>query len=165
MSTLRVDTIANTAGVTSNRVLQVANFSTNAVASGTTLIPIDDTIPQNTEGNEYMSLAFTPVSATSNLKIDIVAQVWNSATAAMTAALFQDSITNSIGAVFRGALSSSGEPLAFTVYVASASTSTRTYKVRAGGSLASTTTFNGTVGNRILGGAITSSITITEYAT
>jgi hypothetical protein len=145
-------------------VLQVINFTTGAVASGTTTIPIDDTIPQNTEGNEYMSLAFTPVSATSNLKIDIVAQVWNNTSSAMSAALFQDSITSAIGAVFRGALPSSGEPLTFTVYVASASTSTRTYKVRVGSNAASTTTFNGTLGNRMFGGVMASSITIMEIA-
>lgn len=34
------------------QVLQVVSYQTGAVATGTTTIPPDDTIPQITEGNE-----------------------------------------------------------------------------------------------------------------
>ena len=46
-------------------LLQTVSYQTGAVATGTTIIPFDDTIPQITEGNEFMTLAITPRSATS----------------------------------------------------------------------------------------------------
>jgi hypothetical protein len=50
------DTLApNTAG----KVIQVVHVQDGAYASGTTTIPLDNTIPQNTEGTEFMSLAIT----------------------------------------------------------------------------------------------------------
>ncbi|HXJ72736.1 MAG TPA: hypothetical protein VNM37_07775, partial [Candidatus Dormibacteraeota bacterium] len=62
---------ANTAYVDRVAVQQVVVTQTGAVATGTTLIPLDDTIPQKTEGDEYMTLAITPKSATSKLVIEI----------------------------------------------------------------------------------------------
>ncbi len=53
-------------------VQQVVVTQTGAVASGTTVIPYDDTIPQNTEGDEYITRSITPKSATSKLVIDVV---------------------------------------------------------------------------------------------
>ena len=48
------------------QVLQVVNYQTGALASGTTTMPTDNTIPQNTEGTEFMTLAITPRSASSD---------------------------------------------------------------------------------------------------
>src|ERR1041385_5219094 len=45
---------------TAGLALQLASTSYNAAATGTTTVPIDDTVPQNTEGDEYMSRAITP---------------------------------------------------------------------------------------------------------
>ncbi len=44
---------------------------TGTVATGTTVIPADNTIPQITEGVEFMTLAFTPKIATSRLEIEV----------------------------------------------------------------------------------------------
>jgi hypothetical protein len=44
-------------------ILQVQRTDTGVVATGTTLIPFDNTPPQNTEGDQYMSQAITPSSA------------------------------------------------------------------------------------------------------
>jgi hypothetical protein len=60
------------AKVASGAVVQVVNAVTGSVSTGTTIIPADDTIPQITEGNEYMTLAVTPLSATNKLRIDVV---------------------------------------------------------------------------------------------
>lgn len=48
-------------------ITKVQNYATAAVATGTTQTPVDDTIPQVTEGTEFMSSAFTPLSASSSL--------------------------------------------------------------------------------------------------
>jgi hypothetical protein len=51
------------------RIAQELVSETGAVATGTTQIPIDDTIPQNTEGDQYLSLAITPTNALSTFKV------------------------------------------------------------------------------------------------
>src|SRR5215475_8044537 len=145
-------------------VLQVVSFETGAVATGTTIIPFDDTIPQITEGNEYMTCSITPKSATSRLIVDVT---WNgtnsSATATMTVALFQDSNANAIAAApyaYPGASYAFG--VRFMHTMTSGTTSTTTFRVRAGSATAGTTTFNGAAGARIYGGVMASSIVITE---
>ena len=55
-----------------SKFLQEISAETGAVATGTTIIPYDDTIPQITEGTEFMTLAITPISATSKLIIEVV---------------------------------------------------------------------------------------------
>lgn len=151
---------------TAGTVLQVVNYTTGAVATGTTTIPSDDTIPQNTEGNQYMTLAITPTSATSKLRIDVVVQLAHSASGGrILAALFQDSTANALAASTQGFVDAS-KPLmlSFTHYMTSGTTSSTTFNVRAGSAQAGTTTFNGSAGARLYGGVSSSSITITEIA-
>lgn len=57
------------------RVLQVAYVSTGTDITDTVGIPVDATIPQITEGTQALSLAFTPVSATSELHFEIVTHI------------------------------------------------------------------------------------------
>ena len=79
-------------------VRQVVNVMDGAVDTGTTQMVGDDSIPQNTEGDEYMTLAITPKSVTNKLKIEVVAVLSNSsaATHSMLVALFQDAGANAI---------------------------------------------------------------------
>jgi len=144
--------------------IQTVNVQDGTVATGTDVLPQDLSIPQNDEGDEYMTLAITPTSATNKLKIEIV---FIGATTAgdLSVALFQDSTA--------GALSSSGissgnanvlRPIAFSHYMTAGTTSATTFKVRAGGGSSNTTTFNGISGAVIFGGVSASSITITEIA-
>jgi hypothetical protein len=148
-----------------NKIIQVVNTQTGAVATGTTVMPYDDTIPQNTEGDEYFSLSITPTSATSKLKIDVVFFAEHSlATARHTAALFQDSIAGALAcgnAVSISGIGSSGM-ISYSHYMTSGTTSSATFKVRCGGNGAGTLTFNGSGGVRRDGGIMASSITITE---
>jgi len=152
--------------VSSGTVLQIVNYQTGAVATGTTLIPPDDTIPQNTEGNEYMSLAITPRSATSKLLIEVTFLAAPNANQYITCALFQDSTANALSAVTEVNGSADWSvTLSFSHVMTSGTTSSTTFKVRGGGNTAGTTTFNGSVsaGVRVFGGVSGSSITITEY--
>lgn len=145
-------------------VLQIVQTQDSAVATGTTVMPLDDTIPQNTEGNEFMTLAIAPKSADSRLKIEVVCNVAHSVAGLTGAALFVDSTADALAAVDQetgGANRTANHK--FTFDVASGSTAARTYKVRAGSGAAGTTTFNGTAGGRRLGGVYASSIIITEY--
>ena len=151
---------AGTGGI----VVQVVNVQTGAVATGTTQIPYDDSIPQKTEGDEYMTLAITPISATNKLKIDIVFECSADNDYELTVALFQDEITNALAAMpDRTYGNDYPANIKFTHYMTSDTTSEIIFKVRAGPSGGTNLTFNGQdAGNRKLGGVMASSITITE---
>lgn len=163
--TLPAETGTARTTVSSGTVLQVVNYQTGAVATGTTQMPYDDTIPQNTEGNEYMSLAITPKSATSKLVIQIIAMFTGNPGAGMslTLALFQDSTANALAAIDSYQTTNGGVlTIPLIHYMTSGTTSSTTFKVRAGMASAGTTTFNGTNSGRYFGGVAASSITITE---
>ena len=145
--------------------LQVVSYQTGAVATGTTLIINDDTVPQNTEGNQYMSLAITPLSATSKLLIQVVVFFSHSAGGVLLAALFQDSTANALATMVQYQANATASTMeGFNHYMTSGTTSSTTFKVRLGCQSAGTTTFNGVSAARLFGGSIASSITITEIA-
>jgi hypothetical protein len=144
-------------------VIRVVNTQTGAYSTGTTTIPLDDTIPQNTEGTEFLTCSITPTDAANKLRIDVALCVGPSNTNWITAALFQDTTANALAATTEFQTSGTGTvSLAFTHYMTAGTTSATTFKVRAGGNSASTTSLNGAAGGRILGGVATSSITISE---
>ena len=149
----------------SGNVIQVVNFQTGAVATGTTVMPYDDTIPQIGEGNEYMTLEITPTSALNRLKIDVVvAMVAHSANPNLGVALFTDAVANAVASTLTrtgGADLWTTPPLSHNMVAGT--TSAITFRVRAGAEAAGTTTFNGVGGASVHGGVMSSSITITEY--
>lgn len=144
-------------------VVQMVNTQTGAVNTGTTIMPYDDTIPEKTEGDEYMTLAITPKSATNKLKIDIVFIGASSVVVNLIVALFQDDTTNAIAAASHSE-DQTNRPITikFTHYMTTGTTSETTFKVRAGPAGSATVTFNGSSAGRIFGGVMASSITITE---
>jgi hypothetical protein len=147
--------------------LQVVNVQSGAVATTTTLLPGDDTIPQITEGAEFLTLAITPTSATSKLRIDVIVYLNHSVTTAgIYAALFRDSTANALAAAASQVPNSGGQmPLCITHYATSGTTSSTTFRVRGGSGDAGTVTFNGnSSGSRKFGGVYASTITITEIA-
>ena len=149
--------------VSSGTVLQVVNVMSGAMTTGTTQIPFDDTIPQNTEGNEYITLAITPRSATSKLVIDVVLCTSVNALSSGGIALFQDSTASALAAAYyTWAGTNYNVPFCLTHYMTSGTTSSTTFKVRAGTNGADTLTLNGSASGRIWGGVMASSITITE---
>lgn len=151
------------APTTTGTIRQVVNTQTGGVATGTTTIPIDDTIPQITEGDEYMTLAITPTNAANKLRVDVVFQGSVSVASWLTAALFQDTTANAlaVGMTFQGT-GTAGNTITFTHYMTAGTTSATTFRVRAGKNNTGTVTFNGGSGTRLFGGVMASSITITE---
>ncbi len=148
-------------------VVQRVSTQTGAVATGTTAIPHDDTPPQNTEGDQYLSLAITPKSASSILVIESQLDLSNSnANMQNIIALFQDATANALSAAecFQTvAVAQQKSILRHTM--TSGTTSNTTFKIRAGSATGATTTLNGTTGTRSLGGVMNSFLTITEYST
>lgn len=144
---------------------QIVNFMTGSVATTTTLIPRDDTIPQNTEGAEFMQLAIEPISSSSILEIDCGAFLSNSGTSITNiGALFKDSVANALvaGELFPYTSQAAGI-LRLNYRVISGTTSTATFKFRAGPESASTLTFNGYASARKYGGVANSFLTVKEY--
>jgi len=165
MSTLNVTTIQDSAAAFEHaRLVQVVNTQTGTLATDTTAVPDDDTIPQNDEGLQVMTLAITPTHASNKLKIDVVVYGGSAGTGdTITACLFQDSTVGSLASaqhVTQGS-STSSFPVVFTHFMAAGTTSSTTFKVRAG-LTAGTFSFNGANGTRGLGGVMASSITISE---
>ena len=147
-------------------VLQVVNTQTGAYAAGTTAMNQDSSVPLNTEGNEYMSLAITPNNSSNTLVIDVVIFLSHgNATRHIMSALFKDSGTNAIaaGTHFEGNANRM-VGIQYRHTMVAGTTNATTFKVRAGGHSVGTTHFNGESGAVRLGGVSSSSITIMEIA-
>jgi hypothetical protein len=145
-------------------IKQIVNTQTGAVATGSTTIPDDDTIPQNDEGTEFMTLAITPTSATSKLRIDVTVEGSLATAQRIAYCLFQDSTAGALAVVstFQKGNAQNAPALTWSHTMTAGTTSETTFKVRVGGA-AYVFTFNGTSGGRKYGGVAASSITITEY--
>lgn len=152
--------------ISSGKLVQYVNSSSAAVATGTTTIPYDDTTPQNTEGDQYLSVSITPTNASNKLLIIVNAVVAHSAAGGrLIKALFQDSTANALNAVVQGYDSANKpETIPLIHYMTAGTTSATTFKVRIGSDQAGTTTFNGSSSARLMGGVMGSSITIMELA-
>lgn len=151
------------AQATAGSVVQVVNTLVVTSTTGTTVVPYDDTIPQSSEGDEYMTLAITPNATANKLMIEVVFNGANSAAGdGFTVALLQDSTADALNAQSEYIEANELHQFSFIHYMAAGTTSATTFKVRAGGGSAGTTTFNGASGARKLGGILASSITITE---
>ena len=152
----------------SGKVLQMVYVYTGAYATGSTTMPFDDTIPQNTEGNEVMTLAITPTSASSKLLINVDVCGSSDVQGNWTAALFRDSTANALTAtqVKASNVTADQNDHCHLSWVAdSSSTSATTFKVRCGQHNAGAWYFNGENGSRLFGGVANSGITIMEIST
>lgn len=145
-------------------IVQMVVFQTGAQASGTTIIPFDDTIPQNTEGDQYMSQAITPTSPINLLDIESQAVIaGNSAGEIGIMALFQDSTANALAASASADTSTNVNfgQVVLKYFMQAALSATTTFKIRIGGS-SSTINFNGILGARKFGGVSNSFLRISE---
>lgn len=165
MGTITLNTTALRFALIEN-VLQEAFKSTGAVSSGTTILPADDSIPRNDEGDEYLaSDPFTPKSAKSKIRVAVVFHLsTDEEDVPVAAAIFKDSDVDGLKVGAHSCpLADEIIQLTFAHEEASGSTAARTYKVRAGVSASECTmTFNGIGESRMYGGKLASSITITE---
>lgn len=145
-------------------VQQIVTAATSTASTGTTVIPTDNTIPQQTEGDQYLSASITPKSATSTLVIEATVYGSTNALATWAAALFQDSTANALTAgAYTQPVTNYAGCIVLRYVMASGTTSATTFKVRAGPNVAATLTVNGLAGAGIFGAIPQSRITITEY--
>ncbi len=154
-----------TSSTPAGSVVQVVQTQTGAVATGTTTIPLDDSIPQNTEGTEFMTLAITPTDSGNDLYVEAELFFTVSVISWIIMALFMDTTANALHAVTQYiAVNTGGAKVRISYKMAAGTTSPITFKIRAGMNTAGTVTFNGQVAGRWFGGVMSSSIKITEVA-
>lgn len=148
-------------------VVQVTHqqFSSFASSSSPNL-PVDDTIPQNTEGFELMTLSITPTSASNYLLITATVFVSHSSSnGGVGVAMFRDSGADAIAAGIAN-IPVANYPSIVTIVarVLAGSQSPTTFKIRGGTNDGNTFYFNGRAGARLFGGSAGSSITIQEIS-
>ena len=133
------------------------------VATGTTAIPQDNTIPQITEGNEYMSVTITPTNASNNLIVRSTGLYDGNTNQHVQIALFKEGTNNALSATRMG-IGNTGSGNATLYYKGAAgTTSPIKFSVRAGQNDGGVTTFNGFNSARILGAVeFVSYIEVTE---
>jgi hypothetical protein len=162
-----------------NAILQVAYAELVTSGSSTAVFPLDDTIPQSTEGVEVLTCTITPKLASSYLLIEAswnITENTNADNAGGLAALFRDSASDAFAVghseatgQVNGALDARGIARGVVVRrIASASTSPTTIRLRLGvigtGAGAVAWRWNGWNSTRYFGGVWPITLTITEIS-
>lgn len=143
------------------QIVQVQRNDTGAMTTGATVIPYDDTIPQITEGDQYMSQAVTPTSGANLLDITHMGMYSNSATENTTLALFQDATVNAVAAIDRTIVAAAAHDITINVLLLAGTIVATTFRARVGG-VGGTITFNGVGGVRRYGGVARSYMQVEE---
>lgn len=151
--------------ITSGKLLQIQYSIDGAVATGSTAIPNDDSIPQLTnEGTLFYSVSITPIAATSRLLIWPFLNYAGTSTVANILAVFVDSTENAIHWLSDANAFANFQQVVSAPFIVSAgSTSARTYKLKAGPT-SGTMTVNGFSSGRKGGGVGASGIIVMEIA-
>ena len=155
------DTVYVAGGVVQTVVTQDGEF-----ASTSTALPFATTVPQNTEGAEFMTCSITPTNANNKLVID--ARIFCSTASSVqwqSMALFQDSTASALASIAQWETTANGGGvLTLRHEMTAGTTSSTTFKIRGGAYTATTFYFNGSSGIRYHGGVLASTLSITEYA-
>jgi hypothetical protein len=158
-----------THGVTSFNTGQViqstySEYTTNA--SLTTALPVDDTIPQITEGTEIVTASITPKYATSFIRVRFQGQATlNGPDEHMAVALFMDAVSNAIAADASTVDKAGyGHTLTIEYREAASSVTARTYRIRAGSHSGTAMRFNGNNAARFFGGTSRATLVVEEVA-
>lgn len=134
-----------------------------ANADLTTVIPLDDTIPTDTEGTQIASITLTPKSATNKIQISVSGMGTMSATGHIVYAVYRNSASAAVsaGAVYVGSINNMVQIELFDEFVAGVTTPI-TISLRVGPGAANTVRLNGTTSGRFFGGVSGVTMTLTE---
>lgn len=146
-------------------LVQAVQTTSGVVATGTTQVPDDNTIPQITEGTEFFTLAITPKNASSILIITCTVNWAFSNGGRQVLALFQDSTANALAvASDRPADNDIIQHTTLVHRMTAGTTSATTFRLRIGNSNSGTTTVNGYSGSQRYGGRLASGMHILEVS-
>lgn len=143
-------------------VQRISNISGTS-STTTTVVPQDNTIPQITEGKEFMNVTLIPSSAANLIEIDSRIMGACSAGDTVTAALFRDAIANALSAMPLSNAANFMQDLSLIYIQQAAAVASTIYRLRAGPAVGTTTfTFNGQSGAALYGGVAGSSMIAKE---
>ena len=142
--------------------------SIGTVVTCNTVMVLDNTIPQSTEGTQVTTVTITPKSASSILLLEAILHGAVSGAGDLgVAAFFQDATANALSSgwsIQTPAASVQSAPIVMSWVVNSVSTAATTFKIRAG-TTGGTYYVNGDkTGAAFLGGSFGSFLRVTEYA-
>ncbi len=141
-------------------------FSTTYNGTNTSVIPMDDTIPQSNEGKSILGgVNLTPASACDFFDIEGQINIASSVPSEIVCSLIRDAAADAIQATWDYA-PTADKPICarFHFRLQAGSTAQRTFDVRVGASQAGTVTYGGSAGSRKLGGVLTDFASIKEIA-
>ena len=144
------------------QLIQTVNTTRVDVVSGTTTMPFDDTIPQKTEGVEFLTVAITPTKNDNKLLISVHLQCQMTNNGQWSMALFQDDTADALAASSERDGASDLEIHSLKHFMTTGTTSETTFKIRSASSGSGTITMNSVAGSRKYGGVLSSSITVQE---
>jgi hypothetical protein len=147
------------------QAVQSGFAQTGAASSDATIMPLDDSIPQNTEGFQVMTQAITPTSAANVLDIfSNISAATNVGSNVVIIALFKDSVASALAAAYQHVGSS--VPNRMTLPIAhrmlAGATTAMTFKTRIGGHAGNTILNGSTTGTREFGGVMSSFLKVEE---
>jgi len=154
------------AQATAGNIIQVVSANTTALVTCNTALPIDDTIPQNTEGSEVLTVAITPGNVNNKLLILFTSGYAQGAAVNAAVALFQDSTINALAAsrIFcSSAAQAPASQIVLSHYMTAGTTSSTTFKIRVGPNTGSGNVYiNGAGAAREWGGVASTVLTVIE---
>lgn len=157
------DSLART-GMPVGSVVQCVTISTNAYSSHSTAIPLDDTIPQSTEGDLILTASITPTTTSNRVRVTAELMADGGA-ATIMCALFRGAGVNAIASSMGySAAADTPVPMILLFEDVPGSVSAQTYNLRVGPNT-STMYINGVSGGRLLGGTMLSSMRLEEIVT
>ena len=143
-----------------------ADVTAATAATSVTAIPVDDTVPQSSEGYEWVTHSHTPASDSNILKIRATCHIGETTNTAAYGiqALFKNSDANALAASMISNVSQLAVDTIVTEYVMTAgTTSAITFKARASLDAGTTMTINGFGGARKFGGVLVSRLEVFEF--
>lgn len=150
-------------GIFTGSIVQSVYGSYATNADLVTALPVDDTIPQNTEGVQVISVSITPRSTTNKLRATFTGFAANSGAGAYTsAALFLNAVAAAVqAAVNNSSAAGLAQCITFTYEWTPGSVSAQTIAVRVGPQ-AGTSRMNGSTGLRFFGGIASATLVVQE---
>lgn len=130
---------------------------------GAGTFPFDDSKPQSTEGNEVITLDYTPKLSGSLLLVEYTGYLSVSVATYLAIALFQDSGANAIKTISHTEDGSNNPEEAYLRHVVVASsTNQTTFKIRAGATTANTVFKNRRSSGQVYDGTLVTLFSVTE---
>ena len=159
---LKTNGSAQLSWTAAGNLIQAVYSTTTSSASTSTTIPDTTSIPQISEGGQFMSLAITPISASSILVIEHCGRYTAASTDGPVVAMFQDSTANALAATFHSTANTNHDyPVSLNHVMVAGTTSETTFTIRGGSG--STTYFGGRSGATDFGAVVKGTLVIWEY--